>query len=106
MSGIKKIILVSAEHHPYHRKWVELAKSVAEELGVEYELKLEDYVFAIEHGHTDDLGMAGLPQLFAETSRGEIKLLLYELPLNKAFQPDFEKAKEIVLSKIKEIEED
>ncbi len=98
-----KLILVSAEHHPYHKKWVTLTEEVAKEVGVAWELRLDDYVFAIEHGVTDDLGMAGLPQLFVELDNNEIKLLLHEIPLNKAFQPDFEEAKKQVLEKLKSL---
>ncbi len=96
----KKLILVSAEHHPYHNKWLKLMKEVADELGLETEVKLEDYVFVIEHGVTDELGMAGLPQLLVELEDGSIKPLLHEIPLDEAFQADFEKARVIVKEKL------
>ncbi len=104
MVAAKKIILVTAEHHPYHSKWMKLAKSVAEELNLELEVKYEDYVFVIEHGITDELGMAGLPQLLIELDTGEIRPLLHEIPLNEAYQADFDKAREVILEKLKNIE--
>ena len=96
----KKLILVTAEHHPYHSKWMKLAKDVSEELGLELEVKYEDYIFVIEHGVTDELGMAGLPQLLVEYDDG-IKPLLHEIPLNEAYQADFEKAREIVVKRLR-----
>lgn len=103
MASLKRIILVSAVHHPYHEKWLKLSKDLAQELGVEFELKEEDYVFAIEHGKTDELGMAGLPQLFAELDDGRIVVILWEIPLNEKFDADFDKAKKEVLERLKEI---
>ncbi|AFH42312.1 hypothetical protein FFONT_0322 [Fervidicoccus fontis Kam940] len=104
MSKPKKLILVSAEHHPYHKKWLQLSQEVAQTLGLDFELKLEDYVFAIEHGVTDELGMAGLPQLFVEMEDGRIAVVLSEVPLDSNYQPDFEKSKAEVIEKIKNIE--
>jgi hypothetical protein len=102
MATPKKLILVTAEHHPYHSKWMKLAEEVSKELGLELEVKYEDYLFVIEHGVTDDLGMAGLPQLLVEYDTGEIKPVLHEVPLNEAYQADFEKAKEVVIEKLRE----
>lgn len=96
MVSLKKFILVTATHHPYHEKWLKLTQELSQQFGVEYEVKEEDYVFAIEHGKTDELGMAGLPQLFAELSDGRITVVLWEVPLNEKFDADFEKAREEV----------
>lgn len=103
MVAVKKFILVTATHLPYHDKWVKLAQDLSRELGVDFEIKEEDYVFAIEHGKTDDLGMAGLPQLFAELDDGRIVVLLWEIPLNEKYDADFDKAREVVLARIKEV---
>ncbi|MEM1604941.1 MAG: hypothetical protein QW604_03520 [Fervidicoccaceae archaeon] len=103
MVTVKKFILVTATHLPYHDKWVKLTQDLSNALGVQYEIKEEDYVFAIEHGKTDDLGMAGLPQLFAELDDGRIVVVLWEVPLNERYEADFDKAKEVVLARIKEI---
>lgn len=102
MVAVKKLILVTAEHHPYHSKWMNMVKELSNELGIDFEVKLEDYLFAIKYGITDELGMAGLPQLLAEFSDGSIKPLLYEVPLDSNYQADFVKAKDEVLKKIKE----
>lgn len=103
MAFIRKLILVSAEHLPYHTQWLELTKDIAREVGVDYDVRLEDYVFAIEHGKTDEFGMAGLPQLFVETVDNRIYLLLSEIPLGENLELDFKLAKSEALRKIKEM---
>jgi len=107
MAKIKKIILVDLPHHPYSKHWRKLAEMIAKELGVELEVKKEDYVFAIEHGETDEYGMASLPQLFAETEKGEIKLLLGKFPFNpETLDADPAEAFRKVMERIKEIEKE
>ncbi|ABN69975.1 conserved hypothetical protein [Staphylothermus marinus F1] len=104
MPKLKKIILVTATHHPYHNLWSKLAEEIASKHNVELEVKHEDYVFLIEHGDTDEYGMAWVPQILAEFDDGTIKVLLSQLPLNEALQPDAEKAIEIMTEKIKKYE--
>ena len=94
-----KIILVTADHHPYHRMWVEIADKVAKELGVELEIRKEDYLFLIEHGETDEYGMAWLPQLIAEYPDGKYEVLLSNLPLNERYKPDLAKAVSMALER-------
>ncbi|MET1160620.1 MAG: hypothetical protein ABWW65_06635, partial [Thermoprotei archaeon] len=101
MPKVKKIYLVTATHHPYHELWTKLAKELAEKLGVELEIKYEDYVFLIEHGDTDEYGMAWVPQILAETEDGTITVLLSQLPLDNTLKPDPTKALEIMMNKIK-----
>ena len=48
--------------------------------------------------------MAWLPQLLAELDDNSVKLLLSQMPLNEALQPDYEKAKELITTRIKELE--
>ncbi len=93
MGKIAKIVLDTAEFHPLHNAWKKLAEKLANELGVELEIKKEDYMYAIEHGLTDDLGMAALPQLFAELEDGKVKLILGTYPFDPATtKPDEELA--------------
>lgn len=82
MPRIVKLVLDTADHHPLHKDWVRLAKALSQELGVELSIISEDYVFAISHGETDDLGMASLPQLFAVLDDGSVKLLLSKYPFD------------------------
>ncbi len=96
---IVRLVLVTAEHHPYHKMWVRIAERVSKELGVELDVRKEDYLFLAEHGETDEYGMPWLPQLIAEYSDGEHKVLLSNLPLNEAYKPDEEKAVEAALKK-------
>ncbi|MCI4461485.1 MAG: hypothetical protein JHC12_00775 [Thermogladius sp.] len=99
MSSVKKIVLVTAEHHPYHKLWVKLAERISKELNVPLEVKKEDYVYVNEYGDKDEFGMAWLPQILAELNDGTVRVLLSQLPLNQALQPDEEKALEIMKSK-------
>ncbi len=99
--NVRKIIAVSSKNHPLHRFIEKLCKAVSEELGVPYEIRLEDYVFLTEHGAKDEFGFTFLPQVFVEYGNGEIRLVLSEVPLNERLKPDFEKAKEEILGRIK-----
>ena len=99
---LKKIVLVSGTFHPLHAKAERVAKEVASELGVELEIKLEDYVYLSEHGVKDEFGFASVPQIFAEYDDGTIKPVLWEFPLTEKLKPDISKAKEQVISRIKE----
>ncbi|MDM7275389.1 MAG: hypothetical protein P3X22_004625 [Thermoprotei archaeon] len=104
MPRIVKIILDTAEFHPLHKDWVRLARKLAEKLEVELEIKNEDYVYAIEHGETDDLGMAWLPQLFAQLEDGTVKLVLSRYPFNpETVKPSEELAVKEAEEKIRQI---
>jgi len=104
LARIVRIVLDTAEHHPLHKAWLKLAETLAKELGVELEVKKEDYVYAIEHGETDDLGMAWLPQLFAVLDTGEVKLVLSKYPFNpQTTKPDEEAALREAKEKLREI---
>lgn len=104
MVKAKKIYLVTATHHPYHELWVKLAESLSKNLSIDLEVRYEDYLFLIEHGDTDEYGMAWLPQILVELDDGTIRVLLSQLPLNEEFKPDFDKALEIMVNKVKELE--
>ncbi|AFK50849.1 hypothetical protein TCELL_0424 [Thermogladius calderae 1633] len=99
MASIKKVVLVTAEHHPYHKLWVKLAERLSKDLNTSLDVKIEDYVYINEYGDKDEYGMAWLPQILAEYDDGTVKVLLSQLPLNQALQPDEEKAIEIMKSK-------
>ncbi|MCS7107811.1 MAG: hypothetical protein RMH77_07060 [Sulfolobales archaeon] len=101
MSKIKKLILVTAEYHPLHKYFTTLAERVAKEFGVETEVKYEDYIFLIEHGDTDELGMAWIPQLLAELSDGNVVLLLSKAPFDADLKPDLEKGYEEIMNRIR-----
>ncbi len=105
MAKVKKLILVTASHHPLHNMWVKLLDKLAEEHGVEKEIRIEDYVLLVEHGATDEYGMAWVPQLLAELDDGTIKLVLAKFPLDEALQPDPDKAYEVAEKRLKELEE-
>lgn len=96
-----RIILVSGEHHPLHKLLDTLCREVAEEIGLEYELKLEDYVFLSEYGIKDEFGFAGIPQVFAYYDSGEVKPLLNEFPLDENYKVDVEKTKAIIKDKLR-----
>ena len=98
-----EIILDTARHHPYSKMWENIAREVAEKLGIELKILEEDYMFAIDHGITDDLGMAALPQIMVKMDDGSIKPILAQLPLGSDYKPDPEKAVEIAIKKIEEL---
>jgi len=104
MGRVRKLILVTAQHHPLHKYFVDLTERVAGELGIDKEVRYEDYVFLIEHGETDELGMTWLPQLLAEMDDGKIVLLMSKAPLDDSLRPDIEKGLKEVHSKIKSLE--
>jgi len=103
MAKPKKLILVTAEHHPLHKAWTRMVEALSSELGLDFEVKLEDYVFLTKYGETDDLGMTWLPQLLVELEDGSIRPLLSEMPLNDAYKADPEKAKEVVKERLKQL---
>ncbi len=104
MAKARKIILVSATHHPLHKIWVQVAEKTAEELGVEFETRMEDYVLLTEHGATDDLGMTWLPQILVELDDGTIKPVLTEMPLGEDYKADPSRAVEVLKKNIRELE--
>ncbi|MEM2007062.1 MAG: hypothetical protein QXG17_07240 [Sulfolobales archaeon] len=76
MAKLSKLILVTADHHPLHKYFKELAEELSKKYGVPLDVRVEDYLFLIEHGDTDEYGMAWLPQLLAELDSGEIVKVL------------------------------
>jgi len=100
----RKLILVTAPHHPQHKLWIQLLEEVANEKSLDKEVRIEDYVLLVEHGDTDDLGMAWLPQLLVELDNGEIKLLLSRMPLDENLQPSLELAKKEVMKRLEELQ--
>ncbi|ALL01099.1 hypothetical protein Pyrde_1051 [Pyrodictium delaneyi] len=98
-----KLILVTADHHPQHKLWLQLVDEVAKETGLSKEVRIEDYVLLTEYGDTDDLGMPWLPQLLVQLDDNSVKVLISRLPLDKNLKPDVEEAKQIVMSKLNEI---
>ncbi len=97
---VKKIILVSARHHPLHRVWEEVAREISSRVNVELEVREEDYIFLNQYGEKDEYGLAWLPQLFAELEGGRIILLLSKMPLDHSLKPDKEQAIKEALSKL------
>ncbi|ADG91582.1 hypothetical protein [Thermosphaera aggregans] len=103
MVKIKKVVLVTAKHHPYHKMWVKMAEDLSKRVNSELEVKEEDYVYLVEHGDKDEFGMAWAPQILVELDDGRVQWLLSQLPLNEALQPDESKAQEIMLEKIRSL---
>ena len=98
-----KLILVTADHHPQHKLWIQLIEDLSKSVGLEKEIREEDYMLLTEYGDTDDLGMPWLPQLLVQLDDGTIKVLLSRLPLGKDLKPNVEEAKRIVLSRLGEL---
>lgn len=97
---VKKFVLVSATHMPQHKYFKKLAEELSKELGVELEIKEEDYVFVNTYGEKDEFGMSWLPQLFAVVN-GDVIPVLTRFPINeKTLDYDYEKAKYEVRKKL------
>lgn len=103
MVKVKKVVLVTAQHHPYHKMWLKMAESLSKAVGAELEVREEDYVYLVEHGDKDEFGMAWAPQILAELDDGRVEWLLSQLPLNESLQPDESKAQEVMLEKLKNL---
>lgn len=99
--AIEKLILVTATHMPQHKHFKKLAEDLAKELGVELEIREEDYVFVSNYGEKDEFGMSWLPQLFAVVD-GDIVPVLTRFPINeKTLDFDYDRAKQEVKEKLK-----
>ncbi|PSN84586.1 hypothetical protein B9Q11_04410 [Candidatus Marsarchaeota G2 archaeon ECH_B_SAG-F08] len=91
----KKIVLVTAPWDSV-RKYVEpICKVVAEQLGVELEIREEDYSFLVDYGEKDDFGGVEIPQVFV-VSNGKVTHVFTRIPLNEKGQPDITGATEML----------
>jgi hypothetical protein len=107
LGKVVKLVLDTEDFHPLHKNWMNLAQQLAKELNVELEVKKEDYVYAISYGDKDDLGMAWLPQLFAQLENGEVKLVMSQYPFDpKTTKPSDPMALEEARRKLQEIMKD
>jgi hypothetical protein len=100
---VEKVVLVTADHHPHHKLWVKLAERLSKLINAPLEVKIEDYVYLVEHGDKDEFGMSWLPQILVELSDGSVHWILSRMPLNSALQPDEEAALKEMLDKLKAI---
>jgi len=96
-----KVIVVTAEHHPYHKLWLKLAEKLSNILKAPLEVKVEDYVYLVEHGDKDEFGMSWLPQILVELEDNTVHWVLSRLPLDNNLQPDEEKAIKEMIEKLK-----
>ncbi|MCC6047051.1 MAG: hypothetical protein LM571_02560 [Desulfurococcaceae archaeon] len=76
MAKLSRLILVTADHHPLHKYFKEIAEELSKKYGVPLEVRMEDYLFLIQYGDTDEFGMAWVPQLLAQLDTGEIVKVL------------------------------
>jgi len=97
------LILVTSSSHPLNRVFTELTEELAKELGVQSELKEEDYAFLADHGEKDEFGMPWLPQLLMETDDGKVSPILTQMPFDNSLKPDKAMGKEEALRKIKNL---
>lgn len=101
MVKARKIIFVSATWAPFHSKIRKICEELASEINLDFEEKLEDWVFLKKYGEKDELGGSDIPQVFIEYDDGSIKHVLTKVPL-KGGKPDFEEAREILRNSITE----
>jgi len=104
VAKIVRLVLDDLPSHPLSRKWRELAEKLANDLGAELKVIEEDYMYAMEHGDTDEFGMTWLPQLFAEDEEGKVYLVMSRFPFEeKTGSPDPERAYEEAKARLEEI---
>ncbi len=101
MAKPKKIILVGANWASFHNKLKRICKEIADEKGLDFEEKIEDFVFLTKYGEKDELGGADIPQVFIEYDDGTIKHVLTKVPVVGS-QPDFEAARKVILKALGE----
>jgi len=106
LGKISKLILVTESKHPLHKYFMKLAERLAKEFNLEKEIRYEDYMFLIEHGDTNELGMAWLPQLLAQTDDGKIVKVLTKPNLNEKGYLDEERDYKLAVEVIKSMEKE
>ena len=99
MNKPKKIILVSAEWAPFHSKLRRICEDVASRNNLEFEEKIEDWMFLKKYGEKDELGGSDIPQVFLEYEDGSVKHVLTKVPLKEG-KPNFDEAKRMIESSI------
>jgi len=99
---VKRIILALAEGAPLRRQMERMCKKVAEELGISFDVLVDDWDFLYKHAERDELGGIDLPQVFIELETGEIKHVLTRLPLDENGKVDIKTAEKILVNAIKE----
>lgn len=97
---VKKIILVGAKWAPFHEKMKKLCEKIAEEKNIEFEEKIEDWMFLKRYGEKDELGGTDIPQVFVEYENGEIEHLLTKVPLSSDGSPNYDAARDKIISKL------
>ncbi len=98
------MVLVTAKHLPQHRYFEKLAKELSSKLGVDLEIREEDYEFLSNYGQKDEFGMAWAPQLFVVLEDGSVKIVLSQLPIDATtLKIDLEKAKAEALENLKKL---
>lgn len=99
----KKVILVTSESHPMHKAFMTVADQLAKELGVEKEVKNEDYTFLSEYGEKDEFGMSWLPQLFVQLEDGRIYPVLTQMPFGQDLKADPQQGFKEAFNKVKNL---
>jgi hypothetical protein len=91
----KKIVLITADWDNV-KKYVEpICKAVSSEMGVELEIRNEDYGFLVEHGEKDDFGGVEIPQVFVVDDQ-KVTHVFTRIPLTTEGRPDIKSATEML----------
>jgi len=99
----KKLIIVSADWDPLHKKLVKVAQKISAEYNLEIEELKEDWIFLTKYGEKDELGGADIPQIFLELKNGKIIHIMTKMPISEQGKIDEEKAIKILKEKIESI---
>jgi len=99
-SKVRKLIIVTSSYDPLKGKITGLVSKVANELGVGYEVREEDWDLLVKYGERDEIGGLDLPQVFAELEDGTIRHLLTRIPLDDRGKLDLVGAERIIKGKL------
>lgn len=89
----KKLVMVTTEWAPFSDKLSKICEEEASKLGIEFELRKEDWIYLTRYGEVDELGGADVPQVFVE-KEGKVMHILTKVPIDSRGMPDFEAARQ------------
>jgi len=88
----KKLVLVTTDWAPFSDKVAKICEEEAAKVGVQFEIRKDDWMYLTKYGEVDELGGADVPQVFIESGE-RIVHVLTRVPLDENGKPDFEGAR-------------
>lgn len=91
-SVTRRLVLVTTDWAPFSDKVAKICEEEAAKVGVQFEIRKDDWIYLTKYGEVDELGGADVPQVFIE-SEGRVVHVLTRVPLDINGKPDFEEAR-------------